>query len=49
MELEVGGVCKAFIAVCALKGSLARMGAFMLLREIKKKRKTVKIQTYSNR
>lgn len=30
VELEVGGVCKAFIAVCALKGSLTRMGAFML-------------------
>lgn len=31
VELQVGGVCKAFIAVCALKGSLTRMGAFMLL------------------
>lgn len=31
MELEVGGVCKAFIAVCALKRSLSRMGAFVLI------------------
>lgn len=31
MELKVGGVCKAFIAVCTLKGSLTRMGALMLL------------------
>lgn len=30
MELEVGGVCEAFITVCALKRSLPRMGAFML-------------------
>ena len=33
VELKVGGVCKAFIAVCALKGSLSGMGAFMLLSE----------------
>lgn len=33
MELEVGGVCKAFIAVRALEGSLTRVGAFMLLIE----------------
>lgn len=43
MELEVGGVGKAFIAMCALKGSLTRMGAFMLQTEIKKtKNKEVK-------
>lgn len=33
MELKVGGVCKAFIAVRALKGSLTRMGTLMLLAE----------------
>lgn len=33
MELKVGGVCKALIAVCTLKGSLTRMGAFVLLSE----------------
>lgn len=31
VKLEVGRVCKAFIAVRALEGSLPRMGAFMLL------------------
>lgn len=40
MELEVGGVREAFIAVRALEGSLARMSAFMLLR--KKKRRQMK-------
>lgn len=30
VELKVGGVCKAFTAVCALKRSLARMRPFML-------------------
>lgn len=41
MELEVGGVCEAFIAVGALEGSLARMGALMLLM---KREKTQKIE-----
>lgn len=34
VELKVGRVRKAFIAMCALKGSLTRMGAFMLQTEI---------------
>lgn len=33
VELEIGGVGKAFIAVCALERSLTRVGAFMLLTE----------------
>lgn len=45
MELKVGGVCKALIAVCTLKGSLARMGALMLLSDRQQKKKTVKRKT----
>lgn len=36
VELKVGGVCKAFTAVCALERSLARMGSFMLFSKKKK-------------
>lgn len=32
VELKIGGVCKALIAVCALERSLTRMGAFVLHR-----------------
>lgn len=32
VELKIGGVCKAFIAVRALERSLTRMGAFVLHR-----------------
>lgn len=45
MELEVGGVCEAFIAVGALKRSLPRMGAFML-NTIKKRTQNVKFRVY---
>lgn len=31
VELQIGGVCKALIAVRTLKGSLTRMGALVLL------------------
>lgn len=31
MELQVGGVCEAFTAVCALEGPLSRMSPLVLL------------------
>lgn len=38
MKLKIGRVCEAFRAMCALKGSFSRMGAFVLLTEDSQKR-----------
>lgn len=37
MKLKIGRVCEAFSAMCALKGSFSRMGAFVLLTENSRK------------
>lgn len=47
VKLEVGRVREAFRAMCALKGSFSRMGAFVLLAENsqKRERRTFSAQT----
>lgn len=47
VKLKIGRVCEAFSAMCALKGSFSRMGAFVLLTENSQKRenKTFSVQS----
>lgn len=43
VKLQIGRVCEAFSAMCALKGSFSRVGAFMLLAENLQMRQNSKI------